>query len=196
MKSTDNSATCDIVLEHIEAFIDGELPPEEVVIVETHVAVCRSCAEELSFARELQHELHSFTTLECPDRVIEAVYRHIEQQQAPVAVAAAGRPSVWQSVLNWLSARPSPAFAPSLALGAVAVIVAGIWFFAGTHPSETHSRTEVAEARRQVEWTLAYLGSVNTRVTAVATGDVLQSYVVDPVHRAVEMAIETNASLE
>ena len=196
MKSTDNSSTCDVVLEHLEAFIDGDLSPNEAVLVETHVVVCRSCADELSFARELQHELHSFTKLECPDRVVEAVYRHIEQQPAPFTAPAVVRPSLWQSVLEWLSSRSSPAFAPALTLGAVAVIVTGIWFFAGTNRQDTHSAAEVAEAKRQVEWTFAYLGSVNTKVTAVATGDVLQSYVVDPMQRAVEMAIQTNASIE
>lgn len=198
MKSTNNSITCDVVLEHIDAFIDGDLPSEEVVLIETHVVVCRSCAEELSFARELQHELHSFTQLECPDRVVEAVYRHIELEQQPASFSAPAkvRPSFWESALAWLSSRSSPAFTPALTLGAVAVIIAGIWFFAGTGTPETHSDAEVAEAKRQIEWTFAYLGSVNTKVTAAATGDVLQSCVVDPVQRAVEMAIQTNASIE
>jgi anti-sigma factor RsiW len=197
MKSTNNSIDCDVVLEHIDAFIDGDLPSEEAVLVEAHVVICRSCAEELSFARELQHELHSFTKLDCPDRVIEAVYRHIEQEQpASVAAPTRLRPSFWQSVLAWLSSRSSPAFTPALTLGVVALIVAGIWFFAGTGTPETHSEAEVAEAKRQIEWTFAYLGSVNTKVTAAATGEVLQSCVVDPVQRAVEMAIQTNAPLE
>lgn len=194
MKSTNKFEACDDVIEHIEAYIDNDLLEEEASLVDKHIQSCPSCLEELAFAREIQTELRAFQQMECPDRVIEAVYQHVEQHSSPV-VPASSTPasSVWGSVRAWWNAlRPSPVFTPALALGVTAVIAVGGWLLFRPASSPTMSAAEIADAKRQVEWTLAYLGSVNTKVAAVATGEVVQSYIVNPVQRAVGETMETN----
>lgn len=190
MKSTDKSLSCEDVLERIEAFVDGELPPDEAPLVEVHLNACRLCAEEVVFAREMQMSLRSIPHMDCPDRVIEAVYRHIEQESAPARTPVISRPTLWDTIRSWFS---SPRLAPALGFAAV-VVVAGVWLLKpGT---KEPSQAEIADAQRQVEWTLAYLGSVNEKVTAVATESAVQPYIVEPVQRAVETALQTNATLE
>lgn len=189
MKSTDKSMSCDDVLERVEAFVDSDLPPDEAVAVEAHIYRCQPCAEEVEFAREMQASLRSCHKMQCPDRVVEAVYQHIGLQEQP-ANTQISRPPLWETVRQWFS---SPRMIPALGMAVVAVVAAVLLL----KPNAVeHSDAEVAEATRQVEWTLAYLGSVNERVTAVATGTAVQPYVVEPVQRAVETALQTNSSIE
>lgn len=194
MKSTNKFEVCDDVVEYIEAYIDNDLPAEEVSLMDKHIQSCPSCLEELAFAREMQTELRAFQQMECPDRVIEAVYQHIDQHStSAVHAPPPTSSSVWDSVRAWWSSlRPSPVFMPALALGVTAVIAIGGWLLFRPASSPTMSEAEIANAKRQVEWTLAYLGSVNTKVAAVATGEVVQSYIVTPVQRAVGETMETN----
>ncbi len=191
MKSTDKTLSCEDVLERVEAFVDCDLPPDETPLVEVHLSACKLCADEVAFAREMQVSLRSFHKMECPDRVVEAVYRHIgvESVQAPVPVVS--RPSLWETIRLWFS---GPRLAPALGF-AVVVVIAGAWLL---KPGASHepSEAEVASAKRQVEWTLAYLGSVNEKVAAVATGTAVQPYIVEPVQRAVETALQSNSTLE
>ena len=42
------------------------------------------------------------------------------------------------------------------------------------------SPKEIAQARRQVEWTLAYLGDLNSRMGTTVRDDVIQSRLVQP----------------
>lgn len=191
MKSTDNSLSCEDVLERVEAFVDGELPPDETPLMEVHLNSCRLCAEEVAFAREMQVSLRSFHKMDCPDRVVEAVYRHIGLESDQVSAPVVRQSSMWERVRLWFS---SPRLAPALGL-TVVVVIAGVWLL---KPAADHepSAAEVDAAKRQVEWTLAYLGSVNEKVTAVATGTAVQPYVVEPVQRAVETALQTNSTLE
>lgn len=192
MKSTNKFEACNDVLEHIEAYIDNDLSAEEVSHIDTHIQSCPSCSEELSFAREMQSELRAFPRMECPDRVVEAVYQHIEQQGATKSASSPSSPSLWASVRAWWqSLRPSPVFVPALSLGVTAIVAVGAWFLFRPASTPTMSEAEIADAKRQVEWTLAYLGSVNTKVAAVATGEVVQSYIVHPVQRAVGETMET-----
>ena len=191
MKSTDKSLSCEDVLERVEAFVDGDLPHDEVPLVEVHLHACRLCADEVTFAREMQVSLRSFHKMECPDRVVEAVYRHIGLESEPVRMPVADRPSLWEKIRMWFS---SPRLAPALGF-AVIVVIAGFWLLKPGSTADP-SKAEIAAAQRQVEWTLAYLGSVNEKVTAVATESAVQPYIVEPVQRAVETALQTNATLE
>lgn len=193
MKSTNKFEACNDVLEHIDAYIDNDLSAEEVSLLDKHIQSCSSCSEELVFAREMQSELRAFPRMECPDHVIEAVYEHIGQQAPVSSTTSPSSSSLWASVRTlWNSLRPSPVFVPALSLGVTAFVAVGAWLLLRPATQPTMSEAEIADAKRKVEWTLAYLGSVNTKVAAVATGEVVQSYIVNPVQRAVGETMKTD----
>ena len=65
-----------------------------------------------------------------------------------------------------------------LAAAAVLVLIACYHLFDPDPVPPAFSPKEVAQARRQVEWTLAYLGDLNSRLGTTVRDDVIQPHLV------------------
>lgn len=61
---------CELALKHMDAYVGGELSPDQVLDFDTHLARCAECAERLEFA----------------DRVRNTLRVELQPQTAPVAV--------------------------------------------------------------------------------------------------------------
>ena len=150
--------SCTWTQERIEAYIDGELTPAEQGRLEAHAATCAACAAELEDARRLVGALRTLPSLTCPDAVSQALQDRIHQTRRPTAK-------------RW--------YAP-LAAAAVLVLIAGYHLFDPEPVPPAFSPKEIAQARRQVEWTLAYLGDLNSRMSTAVRDDVIQPRLVEP----------------
>ena len=149
---------CTWTQERIEAYIDGELTPVEQGLLEAHVATCAACAAELEDARRLVGALRTLPQATCPDAVSQALQDRIHQTRRTAAK-------------RW--------YAP-LAAAAVLVLIAGYLLFDPEPVPPAFSPKEIAQARRQVEWTLAYLGDLNSRMGTTVRDDVIQPRLVQP----------------
>lgn len=153
---------CSWIQERIEAHIDGELPPAEQGHFEAHVATCAACAAELEDARRLVGTLRALPSLTCSDAVSQALQDRIHQT----------RQDRWRpTAKRWYK---------PLAAAAVLALIAGHHLFAPEPVAPTFSPREIAQARRQVEWTLAYLGDLNSRMGTAVRDDVIQQRLVQP----------------
>ena len=150
--------SCTWTQERIEAYIDGELTPAEQGRLEAHVATCAACAAELEDARRLVGALRALPAFTCPDVASQALQTRIRQARRTAAK-------------RW--------YAP-LAAAAVLVLIAGYHLFDPEPVPPAFSPKEVAQARRQVEWTLAYLGDLNSRMGTAVRDDVIQPRLVQP----------------
>ena len=149
---------CTWTQERIEAYIDGDLTPVEQGQLEAHAATCAACAAELEDARRLVGALRTLPSLTCPDAVSQALQDRIHRTRRTAAK-------------RW--------YAP-LAAAAVLVLIAGYHLFDPEPVPPTFSPKEIAQARRQVEWTLAYLGDLNSRMGTTVRDDVIQPRLVEP----------------
>ena len=52
MEST-NPLTCFEALQRLEDYLDRELTPQDLAVVEAHLAICATCTREFAFERDL-----------------------------------------------------------------------------------------------------------------------------------------------
>ena len=153
------TSPCSWTQERIEAYIDGELTPAEQGRLEDHAATCAACAAELEDARRLVGALRTLPSLTCPDAVSQALQTRIRQARGKREVRRWG----------W-----------AYAAAAVLALIAGYHLFDPEPVPPAFSPQEITQARRQVEWTLAYLGDLNSRMGTRVRDDVIQPHLVQP----------------
>ena len=157
-----STSPCSWTQERIEAYIDDELTPVEQGQLEAHAATCAACTAELEDARRLIGTLRALPRVTCPDAVSQALQTRIRQ---------ARRQRLHVAVRRWGWA---------YAAAAVLVLIAGYHLFDPEPVPPAFSPKEIAQARRQVEWTLAYLGDLNSRMGTAVRDDVIQPHLVQP----------------
>ena len=100
--------------------------------------------------------------LTCPDAVSQTLQTRIRQ---------ARRQRLHDAVRRWGWA---------YAAAAVLTLIAGYHLFDSEPVPPAFSPQEIAQARRQVEWSLAYLGDLNSRMGTTVRDDVIQPRLVQP----------------
>jgi len=133
--------------ERLEAYLDNALPPEEAEAVAARITADPAWAEAADTARHLRRLLVTAPIRKAPQGFAEGVMARIgtRPDRAPVALRR-------RALTRWAR------FAAPLVL-AVLVVVA-------TRLPQTQrgpSPEEVAEARRQVEYTLALLSDIGAK---------------------------------
>ncbi len=58
---------CEEVIEHLFAYLDGELDPEKRAHIDEHLEECRSCCSRADFERALKHKLARSAEQEPPE---------------------------------------------------------------------------------------------------------------------------------
>ncbi|NKB67175.1 MAG: hypothetical protein GKR89_08950 [Candidatus Latescibacteria bacterium] len=160
------AAPCTWTLDRIEAYIDGELDDTQALQLDEHVAACPTCSEQLAQARSLADALRSLPQLTYPAEAVNALQREIRQTRRRRLGAYTRRLSAVAAVL--------------LAL------LGGYSLLDKDQPPPAVESVEVAQARRQVEWTLAYLGNLGNRTGTSIRDDVIQPRLVDPLRQSLE----------
>ena len=145
--------------ERIEAYLDGQLPPDEEAHFERLLDEDASWQDEVDLACRIRDGLHALPEPACPPRVTQAV---LEKANAGPAPSIRDRLDAWwDAQVLW-----QPALAAGLAL--VLIALSALLLMPATSPDQP-SRAEVQQAAAEVKWTLAYLAHVGKE-----TGEKLQ----------------------
>lgn len=139
---------CEEVLDLLEPWLDGDLPPDEEARVRVHLDSCPSCTAELALARAIQSELRSLPLPDCPPEVLERVRRARGGEVIPF-----GQPE----------RRTSRPFRAALAAAMLAAAVGASVFFLPPFRNEEPDSEEVARAAEEARYALAYIGQVSRR---------------------------------
>ncbi len=185
----NSKMNCSAFEQKIEAYLDGALSADDARAIESHIAACQVCAEELSLARQVSEGLAELTPLNCPD-VVTARVTHtmsaLGNRADSIAEAGGTRSTAWNQS-TWKIA------------AAVVLVAAGVIFAVSqsknSQPVESanlddvYTPEEATLARRQLEWTLAYVEHV-TRSSMQSVGqDVIGKHVTPPVRSAVNILL-------
>jgi len=190
-----NNEHCDWIMDRLEAYLDGDLPTDELAPVESHLAMCGNCTRELELARQVQSTLHALPEQTCPDAVVEAAARRIDGLPAPAAPPITERLSGWWHQFM----HPIAAAAAMLLVVAMTVFIGQEQHYNSTaslSPEDTLELTaeEIALAKAEIKWTLAYLGDVGRRSGLAVRDDAIINHVVKPVGRALDTAFHSRST--
>ncbi|MCC6646807.1 MAG: zf-HC2 domain-containing protein [Polyangiaceae bacterium] len=81
-------STCRRLAVAVETFVDGELLPSQVVEVETHLAECPTCREEVALTRAARMSLRA-QAARAPSSLRDRLKLRLEQERASLEVEAA-----------------------------------------------------------------------------------------------------------
>jgi mycothiol system anti-sigma-R factor len=70
---------CNEALKRMWEYLDETVDPDERVLVEEHLARCRTCCGELEFAKELRRMLAERSPDDLPEGVVRRLHRTIEE---------------------------------------------------------------------------------------------------------------------
>lgn len=84
----------------LDAYLDGDLAPEEARAFEAHAAHCPACTDELTLARQVLTALRALPAAPCPDDLFEAALVRIarEAEDRPARPASRARTPRWRAV--------------------------------------------------------------------------------------------------
>ncbi len=101
--STTQAIHCEYVHSVLEEYLAGELNTDTQAAIETHVAACQSCQNELDFALEVGEALQELPRPQPPAEVFDQVAAYVQSHPEPT-------PQGWfdslKQVLRELSIRP------------------------------------------------------------------------------------------
>jgi anti-sigma factor RsiW len=178
MSKLSDDKDCPRILERLEVFAAGELPPDERSEVASHLAHCSSCAREHELTLAIQRELHSLPEL---DMSPAAVARVLEQTTAPSWLGRA-REAIHST---WLR----PQWVGGAVAAALIVLGAALLLRPDPTPPATTDPV-VAQALLEARYALALVGSVNHRAGVELRDKVLRKRLVDPTARGLTQSIE------
>ncbi len=108
---------CDVCLEKLEEYLDGELSAEESNDVQAHLITCANCSTASS---ALMAELEMYSTYDREFEVPVSMWEQIaERTAAPVVIVSPG-PGLFERLVSLFKA---PSFAFSMATAAVLVVI-------------------------------------------------------------------------
>ncbi len=180
---------CSAFEQKIEAYLDGALSADDARAIESHIAACQVCAEELSLARQVSEGLAELAPLNCSD-IVTARVRHTMSAPGGRANSVAERSRTQRTAWNQSIWK----IAAAVVLVAAGVILA-VSQSKNSQPVDSanvddiYTSEEVALATRQLEWTLAYVEHV-TRSSMRSIGkDVIGKSVTPSMKSAVNILL-------
>ena len=173
-----NDYKCEWIKNHIDAFLDNALSPEEEQTLKHHIDECETCREELELAKEITGSLRSLIIKECPQKVIENIEKAISLEKSDKVIYPVHKHI--PTILKW-------------GLAATAILLIG---FALTRINRAPELTEknipvspspqeIEIAELQLKMTLAYMGQVAGKSTILACEEVVETSVKPPIRKAV-----------
>ncbi|MFQ6109264.1 MAG: anti-sigma factor family protein [Candidatus Aminicenantales bacterium] len=105
---------CERIEDLLSPYLEDELTPEERNAVETHLSVCQSCSELLSFMRKTKEDLAQFPELDVSDHLLSRL-SSIPAQKKRFRLR-------WDFVLR-------PSLQPILAAATVLIVMVSLYFF-------------------------------------------------------------------
>jgi len=161
----------------IEAFMDGDLSPEEATRFNEVAWMDDDFNDEVHLARNIASSLRSIEDEVCPDFVMKEVMAHVRRDI---------QSSIWARVQRFFLNLDVAHLKPALAVAMLFIVVLTSTRIG--RPSE--SPTEVAKALDDVKWTLAYLSDVGRSTASNVKLNVIERQAVGPESRNSEAVHE------
>jgi len=171
------------VEDRIEAYLDGELPPDESALIETLIADEENWTSELLLAQHIRDELRALPEPTCPPAVTQAVITEVRRQ---ARVAWKARFRLWADRW-WIEL-----WQPTLAMTLLALIIITSTIVGRQQPIVRNEidAAEVQHALAEAKWTLAYLSQIGKQTGQSVRHDVLEARIIEPMHHAIGTIIE------
>lgn len=76
--------TCEEAFRRLDDYLDRELSPLEIRLVEEHLAICTSCAEEYGFEASLLQGLRQkLGEIRVPSETVEQILESLDESDNP-----------------------------------------------------------------------------------------------------------------
>lgn len=175
---------CDEITQHLELFLDGELPAGATTRFRSHLDRCRECAARVHLANEIQNELHALPELDTPAPVLQQILDQTVRTRE-------SRPSLATLWGRW----PRPAWA---ALAAAALALAfglGVFNqrFTSSEPAPPDTAA-LAQATAEARYALAKTGLLTRRAGRALRDKTLRDQIVAPTSRGLARAFGGDAA--
>ena len=164
---SERKPNCEWVLEHVEAFVDGELGAGERAAVTAHCATCAECMREMDLAIRVRRELRALPSFKAPAHVVNAAER--ESVATPDNVLPITTRRRTRTVVR-----------VAAALAAAAVVVAGTLVWQHSRGPQ-YSETDVRRATAEMAMAFSY---VDRYSDGVVREDVIEKRVMPRIERA------------
>ena len=171
---TEQNHRCKWSTERIDRYLEDELSVDETATLERHLKECADCAGAVALARLVVDGLRELPQLSAPPGVTASVFAQIRQRRR-------------QHLVAWFRRWRTPVRRPLLAGGLAFAIGLLVWIHLERRDEPTDA--ELALARSQVEWTLAYLSQMGYRTGVTAQNEVFGPRIVKPIRRTMEMSL-------
>jgi len=149
---------CQQVLEHLEAYVDGDLDETRAAAVAAHLEGCAECHADRSLAEDVRRELRALPALDAPPAVLREVFRQVGEERFRPPPFRARRPA-WTALAR-----------SAVAASVLAAVVAGGGIFlsldratvepAGPDLAQADPE-EVARATEEARLAFAYVAKVS-----------------------------------
>ncbi len=163
--------------DHIEAFLDGDLKPEDANRFDDIALMDEDLQRELKVARSISTSLGSMPDMDCPDEVVKAVMSHVRRDVRGSFVA---------DMKSRLQNLASFQLKPALAVALLVIVVVSSSLIGRRGPT---TDPEVTQALADVKMALAYLSNAGRTTGTTVRQDVVP-LVVGPVSRSMNELIE------
>ena len=140
--SMTQAIRCEDVHSVLEEYLEGELDTDTQTAIETHLAACQGCQNELDFALEIDHVLQGLPKPQPPPEIFNQVAAYVQSHPKP---AASGWLDSVKRVLHGLYLRP-------IAVGAVTACLIGLVMF-GAYQQHLQS-VQIAQASQELSYAL------------------------------------------
>lgn len=182
--SFPSNRTAEWVDVRLEAYLDGDISPEERRRLESYVAAHPEGADQLRLARMVRHELGAIESPSCPPEVTAAVMAQARAEAARRRASIRSRfEELWAAFLR-----------PTLAAASLAAIVIAGALVGGTPPHPTEqpavNSAEVERALKETKWALAFVTEVSREAGQSIRRDVLEERVTQPIRKALGSAFD------
>ena len=160
--STTQAIHCEYVHSVLEEYLAGELNADAQAAIETHLATCQGCQNELNFALEVSDALQELPKPQPPPEIFDQVAAYVQSHPKPIGQ---GWFDSLKRVLRGLSLRP-------VAIGAVA---ASLIIFATFSAYQQHQQSlQIKQATHELSYALSTMRYA-MRKTELAIHDGLPS---------------------
>lgn len=175
-----NKITCPDAADLFDPSLDGTLTDAEQKRLEAHLNICDACSRAMSLATRARKSLRALPEKQCPDRVIENVFK-----KTIYATGAENNIPNMPGVQNGTKIATTRAFLLAASIVFCVLLVDAVRYENGKNTAPDITRSELFEAERDLKWTLAYLGDLTRRTGLKVNSDVMKPHLVAPINRAI-----------
>lgn len=178
--------SCEEIRQHVESFLDGELPAAAIDRIRSHLVECPACAAQVHLANEIQDELHALPELDAPAPVLQRILDQTVGAQKP-------RPALVSFWGRW------PRFAWAALAAAAVALALGLGVLNQPSPSsgpEPPDPAVLAQATAEARYALAKTGLLTSKAGRVLRDRTLRDQIVMPTRRGLSQALGSTGARE